>query len=66
MNCREMTQYEIDDMYAQIAQAYEGLDASQSHFLNAAAVFLLSAHVNSEDLKKVLELARSTALKATS
>ncbi len=62
MSPRNLTQYEIDDMYSTLALSHEGLDPTQSNLLNASAVFLLAAHVDIQTLTAIMQKARDTAL----
>ena len=49
-----------DDFYEALIETHRGLDAAQSHALNARLVLLLANHIGSlAVLKEALELARS-------
>jgi hypothetical protein len=49
-----------DDFYEALIDIHRGLDAAQSHALNARLVLLLANHIGSlAVLKEALELARS-------
>ena len=49
-----------DDFYEALVDTHRGLDAAQSHALNARLVLLLANHIGSlAVLKEALELARS-------
>lgn len=49
-----------DDFYEALIDTHRGLDAAQSHALNARLVLLLANHIGSlAVLKEALELARS-------
>ncbi len=49
-----------DDFYEALIDSHRGLDAAQSHALNARLVLLLANHIGSlAVLKEALELARS-------
>ena len=49
-----------DDFYEALIETHRGLDAAESHALNARLVLLLANHIGSlAVLKEALELARS-------
>jgi hypothetical protein len=49
-----------DDFYEALIETHRGLDAAQSHALNARLVLLLANHIGSlAVLKEALELARA-------
>ncbi len=51
-----------DDFYAALLAAHDGLDADESHALNARLVLLLANHVGSLDvLREALAAARAGA-----
>ena len=56
-----------DDFYEALIAAHDGLDADQSHALNARLVLLLANHVGSLDvLREALVAARAGAGEASS
>jgi len=55
-----------DDFYEALIEAHEGLDAAQSHELNAKLVLLLANHIGDLDvLREALQAARNTLHAAT-
>ena len=54
-----------DDFYEALIEAHQGLDAAQSHELNAKLVLLLANHIGDLDvLREALQAARSNTLHA--
>lgn len=52
-----------DDFYEALIEAHRGLDAAQSHELNAKLVLLLANHVGDLDvLRQALQAARDNTL----
>ena len=52
-----------DDFYEALIEAHRGLDAAQSHELNAKLVLLLANHVGALDvLRQALQAARDNTL----
>jgi hypothetical protein len=52
-----------DDFYEALIEAHQGLDAAQSHELNAKLVLLLANHIGDLDvLRQALQAARSNTL----
>ena len=55
-----------DDFYEALIEAHQGLDATQSHQLNAKLVLLLANHIGDLDvLREALQAARSNTLHDT-
>ena len=52
-----------DDFYEALIEAHQGLDAAQSHELNAKLVLLLANHIGALDvLREALQAARRNTL----
>lgn len=58
----ELNIAQVDDFYAYLIEAHEGLSTSQSHAMNAALVLILSNHIGDFSvLKEAIKGARETA-----